>query len=173
MRVELAELAGARLLEAPFRSDERGHFVKIAQDDDLPATPHQQLCTSYNASTGTVRGLHHQIAPFLESKLVWCVAGALLDVLVDLRPEQPTYGDWAAVELLDPGSAVVVPPGVAHGYQTLADHTTVVYLIEGTYSGEHARALRWDDPTIAVAWPRPMTTISASDRAAPSWPPAS
>lgn len=171
MRVSIDELAGARLLDSPVHRDDRGYFTKIVERDGSGS--HEQLCSSYNQEAGTVRGLHHQVAPYVETKLVWCVSGSLFDVLVDLRPEQPTYGDWAAVELSEPGAAVVVPPGVAHGYQTLADDTTVIYLIDGDFSAAHARTLRWDDPTVAVAWPRDATVLSQQDRTAPSWPPAS
>lgn len=171
MRVELLDLPGVRLEPADRHQDERGSFEKIfdgAQDRALNAT---QVCMSVNRVRGTVRGLHVQVAPSLEHKALWCSSGELFDVLVDTRPGEATYGDWAAVHLTSSRPTMLrIPPGIAHGYQTLADTTTVNYLIEGDFAPESARTLRWDDPTVGITWPLEVSLMSASDREGRSWP---
>jgi dTDP-4-dehydrorhamnose 3,5-epimerase len=176
-RVEPEQISGVRILEGRIAADERGHFVKAAEDSMLdPAPGHsgRQLCCAVNVQAGTLRGLHFQVAPYTESKLVWCVVGQVWDVLVDVRADQPTYGRWAGVRL-DAGAPQVlrVPPGVAHGYQTLSNHAVLVYLIDGQYSRTHGRTLRWDDPTLGIEWPMPVSLVSAKDQAGAAWPPGS
>src|SRR5262249_19657669 len=126
---------------------------------------------AYDRRAGTLRGLHSQAPPFGEAKLVRCTAGAAHDVLVDLRPGSPTYGRWAAAELSAAnGRMVYVPPGFAHGFQTLADHTELLYLMSEVYRPEQARGLRWDDPSLAIAWPPcRRRTVSARDQAFPDF----
>jgi dTDP-4-dehydrorhamnose 3,5-epimerase len=118
-----------------------------------------------------VRGLHVQVAPHLESKSIWCSSGELFDVIVDTRPEHGSFGHWAGV-LLDGTRPQLlrIPPGVAHGYQTLAVNTAINYLIDGTYAPESARTNRWDDPTLGIDWPHEVTLISDADRAGQPWP---
>ena len=167
MRCDWSDIAGVQLRPAALHADDRGTFTKIL-DEPIQA---RQACTSFNALRGTVRGLHVQVDPFPETKTLWCVAGAVWDVVVDLRTAEPTYGSWAAVDLTaaEP-AALTVPPGVAHGYQVIEDGSTLVYLIDGEFSPRSARTVRWDDPTLAITWPLPVTLISDSDRAGASWP---
>ncbi len=116
--------------------------------------------------------MHYQVAPAEEAKTLWVTDGALHDVLVDLRPDEPTYGQWLAVELAaDDDVALHVPAGIAHGYQTLVDDTRLTYLISAGYSPAHARTLRWDDPAVGIEWPLPATKISSKDREGHAWPP--
>jgi dTDP-4-dehydrorhamnose 3,5-epimerase len=169
MRVELSQVAGVSLELVSAQYDHRGSFIKLA-DERLTV---DQVCVSRNDSAGTLRGLHYQIAPNDEHKLVWCSAGVIFDVVVDLRPEQPTYGAWASVVLsaTDP-HMLRIPPGVAHGFQTMVDKSDVTYLIRGPHSPESARRLRWDDRHLDIRWPQPdPTAMSAADMEAPPWPP--
>jgi dTDP-4-dehydrorhamnose 3,5-epimerase len=160
-------MAGVLVRPAAVHADDRGTFTKVL-DEPIQA---QQACTSFNAARGTIRGLHVQADPFPETKTLWCVAGAVWDVVVDLRQTEPTYGNWAAVDLTaaEP-AALTVPPGVAHGYQVIEDGSTLVYLIDGEFAPTAARTLRWDDPTVGIQWPLPVTLVSEADRAGASWP---
>jgi len=168
-------LAGVALLEGVAFADDRGALRKVVRREEteragLDLVVDEVIITT-NEVAGTVRGMHVQVAPFEESKTLWVTHGRLLDVLVDVRPDQPTYGRWAAVELAaGDGLALHVPPGVAHGYQTLEDGTALTYLMRGEFSPEHARTLRWDDPTVGVEWPRTPTRISDKDRRGLAWP---
>jgi len=133
----------------------------------------RQVASAHNVRAGTVRGLHYQVPPDEECKFIWCQSGLVFDVLVDLRPSQPTYGRWLGVTLTG-GEArgVYIPSGVAHGYQTLEDHSSLLYLITAEYRPESARSLRWDDPSVGIEWPMPARMISERDATAPQWPPA-
>jgi dTDP-4-dehydrorhamnose 3,5-epimerase len=168
-------LPGAALLRNPVHADNRGTFRRVVDlalmaEEGLD-TALAQVSVATNTRAGTVRGLHFQAPPHDESKTLWCSSGAVFDVLVDLRPG-PTYGRWLSVELsaAEP-VALHVPSGVAHGYQTLVDDSTLVYLISQPYEARRARCLRWDDPTLGIPWPLPVSEISERDRAAPGWPP--
>ncbi len=174
MRAEPLAIPGATLLRADLHEDHRGSFRRVV---DLPAlraagleAEVNQVSVATNAVVGTVRGLHWQAEPHSEAKTLWCTSGAIFDVLVDLRPGA-SYGTWLSVRLsADEPTALHVPRGVAHGYQTLADDTAVAYLISTPFVAESSRSLRWDDPTLAIAWPLPVTRISDRDREAPPWP---
>jgi dTDP-4-dehydrorhamnose 3,5-epimerase len=117
-----------------------------------------------------LRGLHFQRPPHQESKLVRCTAGAIFDVIVDLRPGSPTFRRHAAVELTAAnGRMLFVPKGFAHGFQTLADDAEVVYQMSEYYAPAAAAGVRWDDPAFGIAWPRAVTVISSRDRAFPDF----
>ena len=171
----VTDLAGVALLEGVAFGDDRGELRKVVRREEtdrvgLDLVVDEVIVTT-NDVAGTVRGMHLQVAPYEESKTLWVTRGRLLDVLVDARPDQPTYGRWAAVELAaGDGLALHVPPGVAHGYQTLEDGTSLTYLMRGAFSPDHARTLRWDDPTVGVAWPLPVARISEKDRRGLAWP---
>jgi dTDP-4-dehydrorhamnose 3,5-epimerase len=176
MRFVETAVAGAWVIELEPVADERGMFARTF-DADLFAerglSPALAQCsTSFNHRAGTLRGLHYQAEPHAECKLVRCTAGAACDVLVDLRPESPTYRRWHAVELsADNRRSVYVPRGVAHGFQTLVDGTELLYLIDTPYVPEAARGVRWDDPAFGIAWPDPpaQRTISERDRGFPDY----
>jgi dTDP-4-dehydrorhamnose 3,5-epimerase len=169
-------LRGATLLRADVHADDRGSFHRIVDIAELARlgleTAVVQISQATNARAGTVRGMHWQAAPHAESKTLWCTHGAVFDVLVDLRPDEPTYGRWISLRLAaGDACALHVPPGLAHGYQTLEDDSALTYVIGTPYAPESARSLRFDDPTVAIDWPLPVTAISQRDREAPLWPP--
>ena len=127
-----------------------------------------QASVSFNRRRGTLRGLHYQAAPHEESKLVRCTAGAIHDVVVDLRDDSPTLRSHVSVELsADNRRQIYVPPGCAHGFQALEDSTEVSYLISAFYEASASRGVRFDDPRLAVAWPLEPSVVSERDRA---WP---
>lgn len=169
MIFESTEIDGALRLRLQPHEDARGFFARAWSASDF--RPHglidelEQCALSYNRRAGTVRGMHYQLAPREETKIVRCVRGAIYDVLLDLRPASPTFTRWIGQELTaDNRLALYVPPGVAHGFQTLADDTDVLYLISGLHDPALARGVRWDDPAFRITWPRPATVISERDR---------
>ena len=123
---------------------------------------------SYNTKKGTVRAFHFQRSPHEQAKLVSCISGKIWDVMVDLREDSPTRHQWVGTELTEgDGKSLYIPPGCAHGFATLADNSTVAYLIQGTYVPEASSVIRWDDPTLGVEWPIDVPILSDKDRTAP------
>jgi dTDP-4-dehydrorhamnose 3,5-epimerase len=172
MRFTETKLAGAFVIEPERFEDERGFFARTWCVREFEAhglvTRLVQCSVSFNRRRGTVRGMHYQAAPHEEVKLVRCVRGAILDVIVDARPGSPTLHQWVAVELdAESQRALYVPRGFAHGFQTLADDTEVFYQISEFFHPESARGLRWDDPALGIDWPLEVSVISAKDRAYP------
>jgi dTDP-4-dehydrorhamnose 3,5-epimerase len=170
-----AAIGGAWIIDIDPHTDERGFFARTFDRQEFAAhgleTEWVQCSVSTNILRGTVRGLHYQREPHAERKLVRCTRGAIHDVLVDLRPASPTFGRHCAVELSAANHrSVYIPAGVAHGYQTLADDTEVTYHITPEYVPAAAAGVRFDDPALAVAWPLPVTLISARDRSLPAAP---
>ena len=166
------ELQGAFVIELETFEDSRGFFARVwcneefEEHDLVPRIA--QVNTSFNAKAGTLRGMHYQIAPHEETKVVRCIRGSLYDVIVDLRPDSPTYKRWTGVELTARNHRMLyVPAKFAHGFITLEDNTEVMYLISEAYAPEAARAIRWDDPEIGIEWPRPVVEISERDA---GWP---
>jgi len=161
------------LLIEPVRSvDERGHFARTFCRGEFAerglATEFPQCGTAFNRVAGTVRGMHYQKAPHQEIKLIRCTRGAILDVVVDLRPASATYLRSYAAELSqENGHQFYVAKGFAHGYQTLVDDTEVHYMISTDYEPACASGVRWDDPAISVRWPLPIAVVSERDR---NWP---
>jgi dTDP-4-dehydrorhamnose 3,5-epimerase len=171
MRFVATELEGACLVEPEPHKDSRGFFARTfcAQEfrgHGLTDT-FVQCNTSWNAQRGTIRGLHYQLAPSCEVKLVRCTAGSLWDVIVDLRPESPTYLRHLGVELTAINRrALYIPAMFGHGFQTLEDGTEVFYQMSEYYMPELARGLRYDDPKLGISWPLEVTSISEKDQ---SW----
>jgi dTDP-4-dehydrorhamnose 3,5-epimerase len=170
------------LLPAAFRidvephADERGLFARTFCADEFAAhglpRGFVQCSTSYNARRGTLRGLHWQAAPHEEAKLVRCTRGRALDVIVDLRPDSPTRRQWRAVELSqDNRTALFIPEGYAHGFQTLEDDTEILYQMTAFYVPEQARGARWDDPAFAIDWPLSEPILSQRDASFPPFDP--
>jgi dTDP-4-dehydrorhamnose 3,5-epimerase len=125
---------------------------------------------SLNQEAGTIRGMHWQAEPAAQTKVITCLQGAIYDVLLDLRPESPTYLKWHGIKLDDrDGWMIYVPKGIAHGYQTLDHKTVVTYAISAPEAPEHARRARWNDPTFKIRWPLPCEMIADADRDAPLW----
>lgn len=163
-----ATLHGAYLIDPAPIEDERGFFARTFCLQEFAAhgiaMTLSQASVSYNAHRGTLRGMHYQVAPHEEHKVVRCIAGSVFDVIVDVRPNSPHYRRWFGVELSAINRrALYVPPGMAHGFLTLADASEVDYMISTPYSPEAARGVRWDDPAFAIAWPAEPTLISARD----------
>jgi dTDP-4-dehydrorhamnose 3,5-epimerase len=172
MKFTQMTIGGAWIVELEPVTDPRGHFARSFCQREFGEhglrTDVAQCNVSHNVRRGTLRGMHLQIAPCEEAKLVRCTKGSLFDVIVDLRPGSPTYRRWEGLVLGgDPGNRrmLYVPEGCAHGFQTLEDDTDVYYLMFGEFSGEHARGVRWDDPAFGIAWPLPDPIISEKDRA--------
>jgi len=165
-------LAGAFIIELERREDSRGFFARgFCQNEfrDHGLKPViAQANLAYNHRKGTLRGMHFQIPPAAETKLVRCTRGAILDIIVDLRPESPTYLRHTSAELTaDNHRAFYVPERFAHGYQVLVDETETSYQVGEFYSPPHERALRYDDPRLGLTWPLPVTVISDKDKVAP------
>jgi len=165
-------LAGAFVVELEPTEDERGFFARSFCQNEFRARgldPVVAQCNvSLNRSRGTLRGLHYQAPPHEESKLVRCTRGAIWDVIVDLREGLPTRWKSFSTELTaDNRRALYVPRGFAHGFQTLADDSEVLYQISEFYHPESSRGLRWDDPALGIRWPLPEPVVSARDRAYP------
>jgi dTDP-4-dehydrorhamnose 3,5-epimerase len=175
--VELLPFRGAALFHGDISSDDRGSFQRLIDLDEMHAsglvTQIAQISAAHNARRGTIRGLHYQVPPDEETKTLWCTAGAVFDVIVDLRANEDTFGRWLAFELDGTkGVALHVPPGIAHGYQTLTNDASLTYCISRGYAPKSARSLRWDDPTLGIPWPLEVSSISEKDKQAPLWPPA-
>jgi dTDP-4-dehydrorhamnose 3,5-epimerase len=154
------------------RSDERGLFARTFCAEEFGrhglVSAFVQANISDNRLTGTVRGMHFQKPPHAEVKLVRCVRGAIFDVIIDIRPESPTYRMWFGTILsAENGTMMYVPEGFAHGYQTLADDSTAFYLVSEPYTPHAETGVRYDDPIIGVTWPLPTTNVSSKDS---DWP---
>jgi dTDP-4-dehydrorhamnose 3,5-epimerase len=168
MRFEPLQIAGAVLVDIEPRHDARGFFARTfcAQEFRAQGLPSLmvQASVSYNPQRGTVRGLHFQWPPSREDKLVRCVRGRLFDVLVDLRPGSNAYMQHCSVQLdAEVRNAVFIPRGVAHGFQTLVDHTEVMYQMTDYHAPALAAVVRWNDPAFGIRWPLPLTSISDRD----------
>jgi dTDP-4-dehydrorhamnose 3,5-epimerase len=168
MRFVPTELEGAWVIEPQLHQDERGLFARTycAREFSQCGLMHTfvQCNTSWNARKGTVRGLHYQLAPSTEVKLVRCTAGALLDVIVDLRPDSRTYLKHIAVNLTSSNRFALYIPGMfAHGFQALEDGTEVFYQMSECYAPKLARGIRYNDPKLGINWPLPVTSISDQD----------
>lgn len=165
-------LKGAYVVDIDRKNDERGYFGRSFCQHEFSShglkTNIAQCNVSFNRIKGTLRGMHFQLAPKAEAKLVRCTRGAIYDVIIDLRPESATFCAWTSVEITEDNSRMLyIPEGFAHGFQTLADNTEVFYHMFEFYSPELARGVRWDDPAFGISWPIPDPIISDKDRAYP------
>jgi dTDP-4-dehydrorhamnose 3,5-epimerase len=165
-------LPGAFLIEISPLEDERGLFARTYCAEEFAVQglvcEWQQCSLSLNTRKGTLRGLHYQGAPHEEHKLVRCTAGAIFDVIVDIRPDSATYRRWFGVQLAAANRrSLFIPPGFAHGFMTLSDDTEVYYMISVPHAPEFAQGFRWDDPAFAIGWPTAPTVISPRDAAYP------
>ena len=168
------KLAGVHTVLIERHADPRGSFGRTFCRDEFAArgfpTEFVQASTSVSVHAGTVRGMHYQRPPYAEAKLVRCVRGAIHDVIADLRPDSPSFMQWEAFELREGGDAMLyIPPGCAHGFQTLADETEVLYQMSTPYAPEAAAGFRFDDPAFSIAWPAPVIVIAEKDLAWPPW----
>lgn len=174
MRFRETALKGAFIIELDKHEDERGFFARAWCQREFLAhglNPRLVQCNvSFNRRRGTLRGMHYQVAPHEEAKLVRCTRGAIYDVIIDLRPDSPTFMQWLAVELTaDNYRMLYIPEGFAHGFQTLQDHTEVFYQMSEFYAPECARGIRWNDPAFAISWPPAERLISERDQQYPDF----
>ena len=166
------KLKGAFVLVPERREDNRGFFARTFCQREFEAhglNPVVVQCNiAYNSKKGTLRGMHFQNPPFQEAKLVRCTKGAILDVILDLRADSPTYKRWASAELSEDNHKMLyIPEGFAHGYQTLTETTEIIYQVSQFYAPESAGGVRHNDPAFGIDWPLEVSAISELDK---SWP---
>ena len=169
MLFQPTKLQDAYLIAVEPVEDERGFFARLWCRQEFAAhgldTKLVQCNLSFNKVRGTLRGMHYQLPPAAETKLVRCIRGAIYDVAIDLRPESPTYRQWTAVTLsAENHLAFYIPQGFAHGFQSLTDETEIFYQMSAVYAPDYARGLRWNDPAFGIDWPLPVTVMSAKDQ---------
>jgi len=174
MRFTPISLSGAYLIDLEPISDERGFFARSWCHDEFALhglNPALVQCNiTWNKKKGTLRGMHFQSAPHEEAKLVRCVRGAIYDVIIDLRPNSSTFKEWFGVELnADNRSALYVPEGFAHGYQTLTDDSEILYQMSESYQPACAASVRWNDAAFGIQWPDDIRIISPRDQEIPDF----
>ena len=172
MRFSQTEIAGVWVIDPDFREDDRGRFFRAWCSREFAEKGIQflplQANMGFSLAQGTTRGMHYQIEPAAEAKLVRCTRGAMFDVALDLRPSSPTWGKWFGTELTEQnGRMLFVPELCAHGYQTLTDRTEMHYMTSQVYTPRACRGARFDDPAFQIQWPLPVTVVSDQDR---NWP---
>jgi dTDP-4-dehydrorhamnose 3,5-epimerase len=174
MKFSSTPLNGAYLVEIEPAMDDRGFFARSWSSEEFRQhgldTSMAQCSISFNSKRGTLRGMHYQAEPYAETKLVRCTAGAIFDVIIDLRSASATYCNWFGVELTAANRKMLyVPKGFAHGFQTLTDDAEVFYQISDEFRSEHSRGVRWDDPAFGITWPLDVSVLSARDRDFPNY----
>jgi len=172
MKFTETKLKGAFIIEIEKLSDDRGFFARswCQKEFEIHALASRvvRANVSYNRKRGTMRGMHYQIAPYQESKLIRCTRGAIYDVIIDLRPDSPTYKQWTGVELTaDNYTMFFVPQDFAHGFETLTDETEITYQVSQFYTPGSEKGIRFNDPAFDIQWPLEVTIISDKDR---TWP---
>ena len=166
-------LNGAYIIEPEKYEDDRGHFARVFCEKEFEDHGFQlnmvQSNIAFSRKKGTLRGLHYQVNPYAEVKLVRCITGGIFDVIIDLRPESSTYKQWFGIELnAKKNQMLLVPENFAHGYQSLVDNTEVFYQVSQFYTPDAERGVRWDDPAFNIQWPEMVhPIISEKDN---SWP---
>jgi dTDP-4-dehydrorhamnose 3,5-epimerase len=161
-------------MEPDRHADVRGYFARTFCEKDFVdhgLEPRISQCSvSFNRRKGTLRGMHYQVAPFEEVKVVRCNRGAIYDVIIDLRPASPAFKKWFGVRLDEQnGHMLYIPKGFAHGFQTLGDDTEVFYQMSQVFSPQHARGVRWNDPAFSIEWPEDERIILDRDRNYPDF----
>jgi dTDP-4-dehydrorhamnose 3,5-epimerase len=169
-------LKDAFLIELERRADDRGFFARFFCEREFRdaglETRFVQMNNSVSTKAGTLRGLHYQLAPAAEVKVVRCISGAIFDAIVDIRPDSPTFGRWFGAELTAENRVMMyVPRGFAHAVLTLRDDTEILYMVSDFYSPGSERGLRWNDPRFGLQWPREPVEISPKDAAWPLFDP--
>jgi dTDP-4-dehydrorhamnose 3,5-epimerase len=168
------KLKGAFVIDLERLEDERGFFARTYCEREFRkhgiGKTFVQCNISFNKHKGTLRGMHYQAAPFEEAKLVRCTAGAIFDVIVDLRPGSETFKEWCSVELTDANRKMIyVPEGFAHGFLSLEDDTEVFYQMSEFYTPGTGRGVRWNDPVFGIQWPGEVKVISEQDMQYPDF----
>jgi dTDP-4-dehydrorhamnose 3,5-epimerase len=174
MTFQETKLPGVFEIDLELKSDDRGFFARSWCQKEFSSHKLNaklvQCNVSFNSRRGTLRGIHYQVAPYAETKLVRCTKGVIYDVVVDLRSQSPTFRGWIGVMLTaKKRNMVYVPEGCAHGFLTLEDETEVFYQMSEFYRPEATQGVRWDDPAFRIFWPRPVEVISERDRAYPNY----
>jgi dTDP-4-dehydrorhamnose 3,5-epimerase len=172
MEFDETSLKGAFIVRVKKIEDDRGYFGRAWCCDeflDHGLNPRMvQLNVGFSRLRGTVRGMHYQLRPHAEAKFIRCTRGAIFDVVIDLREDSPTFGQWHGEELTaENGMMIYAPEGFAHGYQTLLDDSEMYYFTSAAYAPKAAHGIRFDDPIVAIRWPLPVSLISEQDR---NWP---
>ncbi len=174
MRVTRTPLEGAYLIDLEPRQDDRGFFARLYCKDEFAQKGLQsefvQINTAFSSKRGTLRGMHYQLPPAGEVKVVRCLRGSIVDAIVDLRPQSPTFLQSFTVELTDENRTMLyVPVGFGHGYLTTSDNAELLYLVSAFYAPDFERGLRYDDPALKIDWPFAPTVISVKDRSQPDF----
>lgn len=177
MKFQELPVKGAYLIDLEKRGDERGFFARMFCEREFAehglVTHFVQMNNSLSADAGTLRGMHYQLAPHGETKVVRCVRGGLYDAIVDLRPDSPSFGVSCGASLTGENRTMMyVPKGCAHGFLTLEPDTEAMYLVDAFYAPDAERGVRWDDPRFKIEWPREPAVLSDKDRAHPDFDPA-
>lgn len=172
MHVETLKIPGTYLISNTIHYDNRGAFENLYKFalTEILKTPFvvRQVNLSRNHTAGTIRGLHYQRSPALESKIINCLSGEIFDVMVDLRSDSEFFGCWQSVILKPSQNSVYIPDGVAHGFQTLTDNCIIQYLHSGSYVSFLSAGLKFDDPQLQIPWPQEVTEISDNDSKLPT-----
>lgn len=163
-------LKGAFVIDLDLKEDDRGFFARSFCQKEFKehglTSGVAQANVSYNKRKGTLRGMHYQITPYEETKLVRCTSGAIYDVIIDLRKDSPTYKQWFGVELNAQNRKMLfVPESFGHGFLTLKDHTEVTYMVSQFYAPGSERGIRWNDPSFGIQWPVEVRVMSDKDAA--------
>lgn len=170
--VSFGSIEGLVFSKRQIQEDDRGSFSRIWEFDLLKGSIQEQnyaTCISSNVHAGTIRGLHFQIEPFEEHKWITCLDGSIFDVVLDLRRKSKTFGSWAQIELHAHDATILeIPPGIAHGFQTLSPRTRILYSILGPYSILHRKTINPFDRTLGITWPLKTSKISKVDQNAPT-----
>jgi dTDP-4-dehydrorhamnose 3,5-epimerase len=168
MRFTKTDFDGVFLIEIEKFEDDRGFFArtfdsKIFEQNNL-ISRFIQSSISNNIKKGIIRGMHYQITPYAETKLVTCINGKIFDVLIDLRPNSKTFNKWQSFELDSKNySSIYIPEGIAHGFQTLQDNSVLSYQISTIYKPNFSRGIRWNDPFFNIGWPLEVSIVSKKD----------
>ena len=167
----IPELPGLHFQKNDTQKDDRGSFTRFLEIHESPLPKkYLSVALSKNPAVGTLRGLHFQNAPFAEEKSIMCVRGSIFEVFVDLRRNLDSYGCWTHRTMSEGDSTIALAPrGLAHGYQTLEDDTWVLYGLTAPFSANHAQRISYQDSTLAIDWPIPVTRVSNSDANGLSW----
>ena len=174
MKLQETPLPGAYIVELDAKEDQRGYFARTYCRKEFSAAGLHfevvQCNISNNLRKGTLRGMHYQVDPAAEIKLVQCVSGSLYDVIIDLRPESKTYCRWFGLELSAANRRLLyIPQGFAHGFQTLEKNSTIYYLMSEYYAAQYSRGVRWDDPAFSIKWPLSDPIMTEKDRLLPDY----
>jgi dTDP-4-dehydrorhamnose 3,5-epimerase len=174
VRFTPTKISGTYIIDIIRLEDNRGFFGRTwcqrEFDEHELNSQFVQCNISFNIKCGTIRGMHYQIHPFEEAKLVRCTMGAIYDVIIDLRPHSPTYKNWLAIEMTaESRRALYIPEGTAHGFQTLTDNAEVFYQMSEFHQPDAGRGIRWNDPEFNIDWPINKIVISEKDSGYPNW----